>query len=84
MDKPTRYEVYPSICKSVVEYCLDIYGRLEFSRKILQVTCNKIYREMLLKDRYEPIINMHVALGYLSINNLYRYQLVMSMLNLHG
>ena len=74
MDKDTR--------KVVVEYCLDIYSRLEGSRKILQVTCNRIYREILLKDRYEPIINMHNDLGYLSVNNMYRYLLLMNLLNL--
>ena len=82
MDKDTRKEVYSSICKSVVEYCLDIYGRLDGSRKILQVTCNKIYREILLKDRYTRIVDLHNELGYLSVNNMYRYLLMMNLLNL--
>ena len=82
MNFKTRKEVYPSICKSIIEYCLDIYARNESSRKILQVLCNRIYRDILIKTRYEPIINLHNDLDVLSVNNMYRYQLVTNLLNL--
>ena len=82
MSLSTRKEVYPSIAKSILEYCLDIYARTDNVRKQLQVLCNKIYRKILLKSRYERIVTMHEELKYLSVNNLYRYLLVTNLLNL--
>ena len=72
-------DVVRSLVLSHITYCSEIYLRLPKVRKKVQKILNSAARLALRRDRYANCAVMMRDLGWLNLDNLYRYQLVVSL-----